>query len=476
LTEFIDNYRIFFFFCRNNKQGGDKMDRELAEDLRLLALQALGMGILITDEKGRVVYWNPTFRDTFELELRQGQEVNKAFRDSLILQVLKTGETIVKPVRDRQGKEVVLEEKPLLADGEIKGALSLVISQMRGLEALQHKVNLLQEEIKHYQGRLAEKNLPDRFFQPFLSNNARMQKVIAMANRLAATDVNILITGETGTGKELLTSAIHYKSKRANQPFIKVNCAAIPANLLESELFGYEKGAFTNALAGGKPGKFELANGGTIFLDEIGDMPLEMQAKILRVLQEREFERIGGTKPVKVDVRVIAATNKDLKSMVAAQTFREDLYFRLNVVELQLLPLRERREDLPFLVKTILTKLCQRYELPYPEIDPKAFQLLLRYQWPGNVRELENVLERALNLCTGNKITMENLPDSLFQKTGTEPVNQEKGLLNTLVEGLERQLIMDALEEARGNKMEAAKKLGISRTGLYKKLERYGLE
>ncbi|NLL19154.1 MAG: sigma 54-interacting transcriptional regulator [Clostridia bacterium] len=452
------------------------MDRELAEDLRLLALQALGMGILITDEKGRVVYWNPTFRDTFELELRQGQEVNKAFRDSLILQVLKTGETIVKPVRDRQGKEVVLEEKPLLADGEIKGALSLVISQMRGLEALQHKVNLLQEEIKHYQGRLAEKNLPDRFFQPFLSNNARMQKVIAMANRLAATDVNILITGETGTGKELLTSAIHYKSKRANQPFIKVNCAAIPANLLESELFGYEKGAFTNALAGGKPGKFELANGGTIFLDEIGDMPLEMQAKILRVLQEREFERIGGTKPVKVDVRVIAATNKDLKSMVAAQTFREDLYFRLNVVELQLLPLRERREDLPFLVKTILTKLCQRYELPYPEIDPKAFQLLLRYQWPGNVRELENVLERALNLCTGNKITMENLPDSLFQKTGTEPVNQEKGLLNTLVEGLERQLIMDALEEARGNKMEAAKKLGISRTGLYKKLERYGLE
>jgi transcriptional regulator with PAS, ATPase and Fis domain len=452
------------------------MDRELAEDLRLLALQALGMGILITDEKGRVVYWNPIFRDTFDLELRQGQEVNQAFRDSLIQQVLKTGETIVKLVQDRNGMEVVLEEKPLLVEGKIKGALSLVLSQMRGLKALQHKVNLLQEEIKHYQGRLAEKNMPDRLFQPFLSNNAGMQKVIAMANRLAATDVNILITGETGTGKELLTSAIHYKSKRASQPFIKVNCAAIPANLLESELFGYEKGAFTNALAAGKPGKFELANGGTLFLDEIGDMPLEMQAKILRVLQEREFERIGGTKPVKVDVRVIAATNKDLKSMVAAQTFREDLYFRLNVVELHLLPLRERREDLPFLVKTILTKLCQRYELPYPEIDPKAFQLLLRYQWPGNVRELENVLERALNLCTGNRIIMENLPDSLFQKIGTEPVNEDKGLLNTLVEGLERQLIMDALEEARGNKVEAAKKLGISRTGLYKKLERYGLE
>lgn len=452
------------------------MDRELGEDLRLLALQALGMGILITDEKGKVVYWNRTYQDTFGLELRAGMEINQAFRDSLISQVLKTGETIVKPVFDQKGLEVVLEEKPLLVNGDIKGGLSLVISQMRGLTALQHKVSLLQEEIKHYQGRLAEKNLPDRFFQPFLSNNARMQKVIDMANRLAATDVNILITGETGTGKELLTSAIHYKSKRANQPFIKVNCAAIPANLLESELFGYEKGAFTNALASGKPGKFELANGGTIFLDEVGDMPLEMQAKILRVLQEREFERIGGSKPVKVDVRVIAATNKDLQSMVAAQTFREDLYFRLNVVELHLLPLRERREDLPFLIRNILTKLCQRYELAYPEIDPKAYQLLLRYHWPGNVRELENVLERALNLCTGSKITVDNLPENLFQNLRADVIPEDKGLLNTLVESLERQLIMDALEEAGGSKATAAKKLGISRTGLYKKLERYGLE
>ncbi|NLC76712.1 MAG: sigma 54-interacting transcriptional regulator [Clostridia bacterium] len=451
------------------------MDSELEMDLRLLALQSLGMGLLITDEKGRVVYWNRTFQDTFGLELQKGSEVNRSFRESLILQVLKTGETIVKLLPDKKGQEVVLEEKPLLVAGEIKGGLSLVISQMRGLQALQHKVTLLQEEIKHYQGRLAEKNLPDRLFQPFLSNNPSMQKVIDMANRLAATDVNILITGETGTGKELLTSAIHYKSKRANQPFIKVNCAAIPANLLESELFGYEKGAFTNALAGGKPGKFELANGGTIFLDEIGDMPLEMQAKILRVLQEREFERIGGTKPVKIDVRVIAATNKDLKSMVAAQAFREDLYFRLNVVELHLVPLRERREDLPFLVRTILTKLCHRYELPYPEIEPAAFQALLRYHWPGNVRELENVLERALNLCFDNRITLDNLPEGLVQTQCIQVPAEDRGLLITLVESLERQLIADALEEAGGSKAAAAKKLGISRTGLYKKMERYGL-
>lgn len=450
-------------------------NNESAEDLKFLALQAIGMGILITDRQGQVVYCNHSFQETFGIGLHPGQNAMTLLPESLIAQVLKTGETVVKIVKDQKGQDVILEEKPLLVAGTIKGALSLVVSNMRGLQALQHKVNLLQEEIKYYQGRLKEKNLPERFFQPFLSNNPKMQKVVAVADRLAATDVNILITGETGTGKELLTAAIHYKSKRANQPFIKINCAAIPASLLESELFGYEKGAFTNALATGKPGKFELANGGTIFLDEIGDMPMEMQAKILRVLQEREFERIGGSKPVKVDVRVIAATNKDLKKMVEEGTFREDLYFRLNVVELHLPPLRERKEDLPYLMRIILTKLCQRYELPYPDIDPSAFNAMLHYHWPGNVRELENVLERALNLCIQNRITLECLPDIFHQNQGQAVSEGDKGLLNTMVESLERQLIMEALAEAKGSKALAARKLGISRSGFYKKLHRYGL-
>lgn len=450
-------------------------NHESTEDLKFLALQAIGMGILITDRQGQVVYCNHSFQETFGIALHPGQNAMALFPESLIAQVLETGETVVKIVKDQKGQDVILEEKPLLVAGTIKGALSLVVSNMRGLQALQHKVNLLQEEIKYYQGRLKAKNLPERFFQPFLSNNPKMQKVVAVADRLAATDVNILITGETGTGKELLTAAIHYKSKRANQPFIKINCAAIPASLLESELFGYEKGAFTNALATGKPGKFELANGGTIFLDEIGDMPMEMQAKILRVLQEREFERIGGSKPVKVDVRVIAATNKDLKKMVEEGTFREDLYFRLNVVELHLPPLRERKEDLPYLMRMILTKLCQRYELPYPDIDPPAFNAMLHYHWPGNVRELENVLERALNLCIQNRITLECLPDIFHQNQGQAVSEGDKGLLNTMVESLERQLIMEALAEAKGSKALAARKLGISRSGFYKKLHRYGL-
>lgn len=431
------------------------------------------MGVLIVNKEAKIIYANQNVKDMFGVDEVVSREIIGLLPTSLISQVLKTGETTIKTIQDICGQDMILEERPLLMDGKIIGGLSLFISQMQGLRAFQHRVSLLEEEIKHYQGRLAQKNIPDRHFQSFLSNNEEMQKVIAMANRVASADVSILITGETGTGKGMLTTAIHHKSKRANQPLIKVNSAAIPANLLESELFGYEKGAFTSALASGKPGKFELADRGTIFLDEIGDMTLEMQAKILRVLQEREFERVGGTRPIRVDVRIIAATNRNLEEMVAAKTFREDLYYRLNVVELHLPPLRERREDLRFLMHNILTKLCQRYDVPMPKISPAVFQSILRYQWPGNIRELENVLERAINLCVDSKITLEHLPEHLVCGQGECEQEKEGSYLGNLVEGLERQLIAEAMETTGGNKVEAAKRLGISRTCLYNKLEKY---
>lgn len=431
------------------------------------------MGVLIADKEAKIIYANQNFEDMFGLNAVVGREISHLLPTSLIPQILKTGENTIKNIQDICGRQVILEERPLLLDGEIVGGMSLFISQMQGLRAFQHRVSLLEEEIKYYKGRLAQKNVPDRYFQPFLSNNKEMQKVIAMANRVAGADVSILITGETGTGKGMLTTAIHHKSKRANQPLIKVNCAAIPASLLESELFGYEKGAFTSALASGKLGKFELANGGTIFLDEIGDMTLEMQAKILRVLQEREFEKVGGTQPIRIDVRIIAATNRNLKEMVTAKTFREDLYYRLNVVELHLPPLRERREDIRYLMRNILVKLCQRYDMSIPEISPAVFRALLKYSWPGNIRELENILERAINLCVNSKITLEHLPEHLVYGQKESCLEDAENYLEKMVGELEKQLIVEIMGETGGNKVETAKKLGISRTCLYNKLKRY---
>ncbi|GAW91108.1 sigma-54 interaction domain-containing protein [Calderihabitans maritimus] len=452
------------------------MEDNFLENLVFLAAESLPIGILVVDEVGKIIYLNKAFQNLAGIPNEAVKKnINDVMEETLMSQVLKTGEIVTKIIFTANGQEAVLEERPLFHNGKLVGGISLLISQeVRSIQMLKHKLSLLEQEIEHYQERLAVRNIPDKHFQPFISNNPKMQEVVKLAERVAASDVNILITGETGTGKDLLSTAIHHKSKRANRPFIKINCAAIPANLLESELFGYEGGAFTSARSTGKPGKFELAHKGTIFLDEIGDMPLEMQAKILRVIQEREFERVGGTKPIKVDVRIIAATNRDLKDMVDKKLFREDLYFRLNVVELHLPPLRERREDIPYLIRTILAKLCHRYEIPAPEIDPAAFQMLMNYDWPGNVRELENVLERAINLAPSRYIGPEHLPPAL--RDGM-PVGEmdPKGLLGMMVDNFEKQKIIDALKATGGNKVRAAKMLGISRTGLYKKLRKYGL-
>jgi len=297
---------------------------------------------------------------------------------------------------------------------------------------------------------------------------------VEMAKRTAKFDANVLISGETGTGKGMLAEAIHYESPRKKHPFIKVNCAAIPQGLLESELFGYESGAFTGAKGGGKPGRFELAHKGTIFLDEIGDMSLEMQAKLLRVIQDREIERLGGTTTTKIDVRVISATNQDLPEMVKQGKFREDLYYRLLVIGLDLPPLRERSEDLPYLINNILTRLCHRYDTAKPAVTDRAYQVMKHYHWPGNVRELENTLERALNLAVDGIIDRQHLPEKLLQHTDCN----NSLLLPTLTEVIEDkeiEYVKEVLQHTKGNKQKAAQILGLSRTALYKKLKKYGL-
>ncbi|HUI46797.1 MAG TPA: sigma-54 dependent transcriptional regulator [Nitrospirota bacterium] len=314
----------------------------------------------------------------------------------------------------------------------------------------------------------------DRYrFDSIIGNSDAIREVLDMAGRVAASDATVLITGERGTGKELLAKGIHFNSSRSKGPFVAVNCAAIPEALIESELFGHVKGAFTGA-GRDKEGKFELADGGTILLDEIGDLRIDLQAKILRVLQERTVDRLGGTKPIPVDVRVIASTNKDIEQAIKEGKFREDLYDRLNVVALRIPPLRDRREDILPLVNYFLKKFNKDAVVSVAE---EAQQALLSYGWSGNVRELESVMERASVLRTGNTVTLPDLPEKMKNKKSAV----QNIILNLPDEGialedLEKNLIIKALEKHRGNQTRAAEYLGITRPTLIYRMEKYGLK
>ena len=310
-------------------------------------------------------------------------------------------------------------------------------------------------------------------FESIIGAGQKIKDVLDMAGRVAASDASVLITGESGTGKELLAKGIHYNSRRIDGPFVAINCAAIPENLIESELFGHVKGSFTGAVKD-REGKFEQADGGTLFLDEIGELRVELQAKILRALQERQVDRVGGTRPIDVDVRVIAATNKDVDRAVKEGNFREDLYYRLSVVTLQMPPLRERREDIPLLADYFLKKFNRDADV---RLDPEALSVMKAYGWPGNVRELENVIERASVLRRSAVITTSDLPDKL--KKGKTDVGQI--ILNLPDEGisleeLEKNLIMKALDVHKGNQTRAAEYLGITRPTLIYRMEKYGIK
>jgi len=308
-----------------------------------------------------------------------------------------------------------------------------------------------------------------------------MVEMYDLIGKVAPTATTVLITGETGTGKELFAHAIHRNSPRRDNPFVKINCAAIAENLLESELFGFEKGAFTGAVHR-KPGRFELAHTGTLFLDEIGDLPKDMQVKILRIIQDQEFERVGGLRTIKVDVRLIAATNKNLLEEVGEGKFREDLYYRLNVFPVKLPPLRERKEDIGTLADYFLSKFNKKINRGIEHIDPKARELLINYGWPGNIRELENLMERLVLLAAGNTITLEDIPDEVRFPVATEmaggpsePKRSFKNILKGKTEEMEKDMIIKVLKECGGNVSKTALQLGLSRKGLQLKMAKYSL-
>lgn len=322
--------------------------------------------------------------------------------------------------------------------------------------ALQHRQ--LQEELENRKS-----------FESIIGKNAEMQKIFQMVRRVAPSKASVLITGESGVGKELITNAIHNLSQRKDKPFIKVHCAALSESLLESELFGHEKGSFTGATAR-KRGRFELANGGTIFLDEIGEINQNVQIKILRVLQERKFERVGGEETIEVDVRVIAATNKDLEKEIAEGRFREDLYYRLNVVHINVPPLRERKDDIPLMVNSFLTEFAEENGKKIEGIDSRARSALYKYDWPGNIRQLRNCIESAVVMCEGKVITLDDLPPTISQSTQEDVIQVPVGIT---MEEAEKIVILQNLAVNKGNKTKTADILGIGRKTLHRKLDEW---
>ncbi|GAX90337.1 sigma-54-dependent Fis family transcriptional regulator [Effusibacillus lacus] len=388
---------------------------------------------------------------------------------------------------------------PVVYRDQVIGSIA-ILKDLSAYEKMAHEL----ETTKKLE-RMLESAIDGKYLHAFthgtaldriVTRNGEMELLKKQAYLAAQTLSTVLITGESGTGKELFAQAIHEISGRPGK-YVKVNCAAIPVEMLESEFFGYADGAFTGARKGGKPGKFELADGGTLFLDEIGDMPLSLQAKLLRVLQEKEFERLGDTRTRQVNVRIVAATNKRLEDLIREGRFREDLYYRLHVIHLEIPPLRNRPEDLPPLCEELIRKLNQRIGKKVVGITPAAIEILKKYDWPGNVRELENVLERAMNLESSEWIEVHHLPSGLLSArrnnvfagtlsvgnmpAGTfpkgdipdGPLQMEK---RDLLEAAEKNLIVQVLKESGGNRSLAAKQLGISRSTLYQKMRRYGIE
>lgn len=408
-----------------------------------------------------------------------GRHVSELNPESQLPRVLKTGRAEIGRLFRLGERERFVARIPLRdPEGNIVGAVGkLLFWDPQKIKDLARELEVLEERLDYYERELRRIYTSRYTMERIIGDSPPIREAKRMAIQAAASDLPVLIIGETGTGKEMFAQAIHQLSKRGRRPMIRVNCAAIPNELFESELFGYEAGAFTGARKGGKPGKFELADKGTIFLDEVGELPAHLQAKLLRVVQEKEVERIGGSTPIPVDFRVIAATNRDMKQMLERGEFRKDLYFRLAIFSICTPPLREIREDIPKLAYHFLTELRKTNPKAPRRIHKKAMERLMKYPWPGNVRELRNVLERACLEVDSGLLQEEHLPEDIrrSRECASEGDPQLRPLKEELLEA-EREAIRRALSHSRGNKALAARLLGIHRTGLYVKIKRHGLQ
>lgn len=457
--------------------GVDELSRRL-----VAVLDSIHEGVEVCDENGIVLYVNPAFGriSGVEPEQRLGKDIRKLVPGGLLTTVLRTHRPLLGVYSRPKGSEVdvLCNAVPIFQDGALKGG-ALVFQDVSQLLRLTDQLAASTARAQTLGEHLGEVARAKYTFANLVGPSRSLREAVEMARMASSSDSTVLLLGESGVGKELFAHAIHNESRRAGRPFVKVNCAAIPEHLLESEFFGHEKGAFTGA-SRRKPGMFEVANQGTIFLDEIGDLTPALQGKLLRVLQEREFLRVGGTDPLRVDVRVIAATNRNLVRMVQDGQFREDLYYRLNVVAVTIPPLRERKEDVGPLVEALVHKLNRKLGRRVRCVAPEVMQTLIAHDWPGNVRELENALERAMNLVPADA---DELPLRLFRHLGTGPSLKAgapavAGELCSLEE-MEREMIVRALQTYGSTwegKRRAAGALNISLATLYNKMKKYNVD
>jgi PAS domain S-box-containing protein len=435
--------------------------------------------ILLVDADGIVQFMNSSYAEVYSRKREKviGRYILDVAPESLLPEVLKTGKVILGRSNILEDKSQIVVRIPLRKKGKLIGAIARVFFvPPEALQNLARKITALEQDLEIFKEELKRTTTSRYKFGDIIGESEPMCRAKKLAKQCAESDSTVLILGESGSGKELFAHAIHSASHRRKKPFISVNCTAIPSELIESELFGYEAGSFTGSLNKGKKGKFELADTGTIHLDEIGDMPYLMQSKLLRVLQEREIEKIGQRKPKRVDFRLICTTNQPLEQMVEKGTFRLDLFYRINVVAIPVPPLREIRDDIPRMVYHFLEYLQHKTTRRVKTVSDDVIEILQKYHWPGNVRELKNVLERAIVVCAGDRISVDDLPKAMIHFNSKPLLSGKKTpLLKDVIESAEQQAIIEALKTARNNKSAAAKMLGIHRTALYQKLEKLNI-
>lgn len=474
-------------------------------DVLQLILDTMYEGIVLVDEQGHIQEMNHAYLKLLDARREEiiGRHVTEVIENTRMHEVLKTGIPERGHLQKIKGHDMIVHRIPIWKDGKIIGALgTLIFESMGELYRIIERTQELMQVNKSGNPDLSQ-DMSSAFHRhaytvdETIGQSPAIELVKQLARKAAKTPVTVLLTGESGTGKEVMAQGIHYESNRANGPFVTVNCAAIPENLVEAELFGYEDGAFTGARRGGKPGQIESAHLGTLFLDEIGEMSMNMQAKLLRVLEAGEIQRVGGITKRYVNTRIISATNRNLEEMVRVGKFREDLYYRLNIIRLHLPPLRERREDIPLLLALYLEEASRRLQKPLVKVSAEVVDAFMLYDWPGNIRELVHTVEVLVSLADSSRITMADFPPHLnkffepakcnLPSMGMAPstvLDKGDGKIASLkaigaresIANYERNMIRDVLETSGGNKSLAAQKLGIHRSTLYEKLKRYQLE
>jgi PAS domain S-box-containing protein len=482
----IDNdEKIGYSFAFLDTSDMEKIAQELESVKELKTaldgvLDASSDGVFVSDIYGTIKYVNEQACDLISRTSDKviGRSIQSLLKTNDPMKILKSGAPEVDSC-DIGGRKCIVSHVPVRKsrqeNAEITGVVSTVYLNDNELtEEIVRKWAYLNEQLQYYRGELEKRTAKSSRFEQMVTNNPPFERIKKEARQIAQSTSTILLTGESGVGKDMFARGIHEASPRSKNPFVKVNCVSIPETLFESELFGYAPGSFTGALKGGKPGYFEMADKGTIFLDEIGDMPLSIQAKLLQVLQEKEFMRVGGTVKQKVDVRIIAATNRDLREAIEAKTFREDLFYRLNVIEFCLPPLRERPEDIVPLAETFITKYNNLLGARVTGINEEAKAALQNHSWPGNIRELENAIERAANYVWDHEIGVENLPAQIVQMRKASSFTQSP--YRNSMRDFEREMLLDVLKSVGGNKSAAARMLKLSRSAFYDRLAKYDIK